>query len=479
MTQARSLPAISFWRSTTFARVLQASTLFILAGIAALWSIGWVVLWQIDEEEWGALEDLEAELTAIVDDGGPDALIDAIALEDGPVWDPDQIYAPLEEGDAVVALWSDTGDILAGYPGLDAEAERAMVWLDHDDIDDRLRAYGVEMGEDGQWLVIARFETENEAYILWLLSNGTLGLLMVGLPLSLVIGFFLSRSVFRRIETISDTAMQVATGAMDTRAAVSSRQDEFDRVSNSINEMLDKLQVLNQNIESVTVGVAHDLKTPLANIGGRLELMRRDIQDAAATDGHITAAEGYLSDVLRIFDALLRLGEVETGRRRAAFAQINLSEIVDGMAEAYAAVFDDAQKSLTVRVQPDMHIHGDRELLEQMLSNLLENALEHSRDAARATISLTQKGGAPVLTVGDDGPGIAPPDRARVFDRFYRADQSRTTPGSGLGLALVKAIADLHGARVRLDDTAPGAVFVIEFPKEAATLTGADGSPNA
>ena len=465
MPQTVSPRPVSLWRSTTFARVLQASGAFILAGIAALWALGLVLLWQIDTAEWAELEELEAHLTWVHEDQGWDALIEELSLDDGPLWEPDHIFERLEEGEPVVALWTAEGDIAAGYWGLGAGEEQEVVWLDHEDIDDQLRAYGFSIGEEDAWLVIARFETEDEAYLLWLMANGTLGLLLVGLPLSLVIGYFLSRSVFRRIETIAATAGEVATGAMDSRPPVSDRRDEFDRVSSSINDMLDKVQVLNKNIESVSVGVAHDLKTPLANIGGRLELMRRDIQDAAATEGHIEAAERYLSDVLRIFDALLRLGEVETGRRRAAFARVDLSDIVSGMAEAYAAVFDEAQKSLSVAVPPGLSIEGDRELLEQMLSNLLENALEHSRDAARAVVSLTESDGRVILTVGDDGPGIAPPDRAHVFDRFYRADQSRTTPGSGLGLALVKSIADLHGAGVTLDETAPGAVFVIDFPR--------------
>ena len=458
------IPRVSLWRSTTFSRVLQASGAFIIAGIAALWGLGLLLLWQIDRVEWNELEEFEARLRWIYEDQGRAALIDEVSLDEGPLWEADQIFERLEEGEPVVALWDSDGDIVAGYWGLGAGEEPEIVWLDHEDIDDRLRAYGFSIGEENEdWLVIARFETEDEAYLLWVMANGTLGLLLVGLPLSLVIGYFLSRGVFRRIETISATAGEVATGAMDTRAPVSDRRDEFDLVSSNINDMLDKLQVLNKNIESVSVGVAHDLKTPLANIGGRLELMRRDIQDARATEAHIDAAEGYLSDVLRIFDALLRLGEVETGRRRAAFTRVNLSEIVSGMADAYAAVFDDARKSLSVAVPPGLTIEGDRELLEQMLSNLLENALEHSRDAARAMVSLTESDGQVILTVGDDGPGIAPPDRARVFDRFFRADRSRTTPGSGLGLALVKSIADLHGAAVSLDQSAPGAVFVISF----------------
>ena len=224
--------------------------------------------------------------------------------------------------------------------------------------------------------------------------------------------------------------------------------------------MLGALAQLNANIEAVSVGVAHDLKTPLANIGGRLELMERDASDPEALQGHIEAAQAYLAELLRIFEALLRIGEVESGRRKAAFAPLNLSEIVGNIGEAYAPVFEDAQKTLELNVSSGVRLDGDRELIDQMLSNLLENALEHSRDAAQVELTLDAK----VLTIGDDGPGIPPAHHARIFERFYRADSSRTNPGSGLGLALVKSIADLHAMNIALDTNAKGAVFRITLP---------------
>jgi len=134
------------------------------------------------------------------------------------------------------------------------------------------------------------------------------------------------------------------------------------------------------------------------------------------------------------------------------------------MTAAYAPLFEDARKRLEISIEPSLQILGDRELIEQLLSNLLENALEHSRDAAQVRVVLEKGDEQATLTIGDDGPGIPPAHRARVFERFYRADSSRTGPGSGLGLALVKAIADLHDVSIALDDRSEGAVFILGFP---------------
>ncbi|MEJ8561625.1 HAMP domain-containing sensor histidine kinase [Yoonia sp. GPGPB17] len=256
----------------------------------------------------------------------------------------------------------------------------------------------------------------------------------------------------------------MARGEMARRAPVTGRFDEFDRLSLGINQMLDRVDTLNSNIEAVSGGVAHDLKTPLANVAGRLELIRRDMQDSAAVAEHVEAAENYLSQVLRIFNAILRLGEVEAGGRRAAFVDVDLSQLVRDLGEAYTPVFEDADKALTVDIAPKVHLRGDPELLQQLLANLLENALEHSRDAAKVHLRLRRDDDIS-LHVQDDGPGIALPDQGRVFDRFFRADRSRTSPGNGLGLSLVKAIADLHDAQATVESDAKGAHFRIMFQR--------------
>ncbi|MEM6277818.1 MAG: HAMP domain-containing sensor histidine kinase [Pseudomonadota bacterium] len=447
---------LSVLRSTVFARVLRAFGLFVLVFLGVLWLVTFVWRDQIDTAEWQQIETEVAYAEGIISEVGIRAFLADYTEPENRVWEDDYLYELLEEAQFIHAFRTDEDDILGGYGDLWPDDAGAALF--HPEINVPVR--GLAFGYDGGYGVIARFEPEARQDLLAFAQFATFAVFLIGLPLALFVGYFLSRDVFRRIDGVSATAAAVAGGDMDRRAPETGDGDEFDRLARGINDMLDRLAQLNANIEAVSVGVAHDLKTPLANIGGRLELMDRDASDAAAVASHVEAAQGYLSELLRIFDALLRLGEVESGRRKAAFEPSDLSELVAEMAGAYAPVFEDARKSLKIDVARDVQIEGDKELLEQMLSNLLENALEHSRDAANVYVTLTSDA---MLTIGDDGPGIAPAHSARIFERFYRADSSRTNAGSGLGLSLVKAIADLHGATITVDQSAPGAVFTLDF----------------
>lgn len=448
--------------SSVFRRVMLSAAGLIAAALACLWIGGGAVLVQADVREWRALEEIQHWVADMAAEEGPDVLVQELTWDESPIWDPDVLYEVLEEEDFVFALRDAEGDLIAGYDGLWPDLGRSITVLEHPEIDDELRAVTHDLAQGS--FAVAKFRTEREWAIWWVMTNGSLALVLIGLPLALGTGYVLSRSVFRRIEMLSAAARRVAEGDLDHRAPVTGEAHEFDRLSEGINRMLDQIQALNANIQSVSVGVAHDLKTPLANIGGRLELLRRDLSDPSAQEAHIEAAEGYLGQVLRIFDALLRLGEVESGQRKRAFGPVDLSALVGDMAETYGPVIEDAQKHLARRIAPGLQVQGDHELLQQMLSNLLENAVEHSRDAARIFVHLDRAGDHIALSVGDDGPGIPPTERARIFDRFYRADQSRTRPGNGLGLSLVAAIAQLHDVEVTLDPDEEGAVFQVAFP---------------
>jgi signal transduction histidine kinase len=450
--------------SAVFRRVILSSAALIAVAVAVLWLIGVLMLAQIERQQWDSLWSAAWWFETTLSEDGLQSVLDDLAVDGEPIWDDDYIYELLEEETPVYAIYSAEDDVIAGYKGLRVDEGQDLVTLRHPEIEDELRAISFDL-PDGRYGFAAAFFLEREWYLRWVMVNGTYALLIIGLPLALVIGYLLSLSVFRRITALSDTAAAVADGQMSIRAPISDRRDEFDRLASGMNHMLDQVQALTSNIEAVSVGVAHDLKTPLANIGGRLELMRVDADKPEAMDRHIGMAEGYLAEVLRIFDAILRLGEIESGKRRQAFARIDFSAWITDMSDAYQALFEDAQKTLSVKVVPGIWIEGDRELLDQLLSNLLENALEHSRDAAKVFVEVTNNQDVVRLTVGDDGPGISPGDQTRIFDRFYRADSSRTTPGSGLGLSLVKAISDLHQAKLSLDPVAKGAVFHIDFPK--------------
>ena len=202
----------------------------------------------------------------------------------------------------------------------------------------------------------------------------------------------------------------------------------------------------------------------MSHIRGRLELIDRDRADPNAVADHVAEAEARLDGLLRVFDAMLRLGEIEAGARRQAFQPVDLSALLNRMAADYAPVLEDADKVFNTAIAPGLTIQGDPALVMQLVANLLDNALDHARDGAHVHLVAHKDADTVTLEIGDDGPGIAPGLRDRVFERFFRADASRGTPGNGLGLALVRAIADLHGAPVALRDDAIGAVFTVRFP---------------
>lgn len=449
-------------RTRVFQIALSAAAVCVAVGLGLLWGTAWAALWQLERAETARLQEVAAFAEEVYYADGTDAVAWEIAWDGRPIWDAAAVYEVLEEGGDILVLRDAGFEPVAGYPGLFADDGLAIVTLDHPEIDIPVRALFVPL-RGGESVTVARFLPERADDIREFATTGSLLLLAIALPLSLVTGIWVARSVHRRLAPITATAETVARGRLSERAPASGSGDEFDRLAGGINAMLDQIEGLTRNIEGVTVGVAHDLKTPLANIGGRLELIRRDSANMEAVLGHVDVAEARLAQLLRIFDALLRLGEIEAGKRRAGFEEVDLSNLAARLAEAYAPAFEDADKTLRTEIAPGVRVNGDRELLEQLTSNLLDNALEHARDAAQVHVAVE----AGVLRIGDDGPGIPPPLAARIFERFFRGDASRSRPGNGLGLALVKAIADLHGAEVTLLSDQPGAVFSIRFHTES------------
>ncbi|MBX9596734.1 MAG: sensor histidine kinase, partial [Roseomonas sp.] len=249
------------------------------------------------------------------------------------------------------------------------------------------------------------------------------------------------RGVARRAASMERALAQVEEGRMETRLAARPGGDEFDRLARRVNATLDRLQITMAALRQVSDDIAHDLRTPLTRLRRRLESMEGAEEAVAECDR-----------ILDIFAALLRIAEVESGARRAAFAPVALDDVCATVAELYAPAAMERGQILVARIDHGQTIQGDRELLTQMLANLVENAIRHGR--ADGTVRLILE--AQAITVADDGPGIPEEARAMVFRRFHRLDASRATPGTGLGLALVAAVADLHGLRITLEDAAPG-----------------------
>lgn len=281
-------------------------------------------------------------------------------------------------------------------------------------------------------------------------------------------GAVLGAGFLRRIEAINRTTRSIMDGDLSERVPTRGGQDEMDQLAINLNAMLDRIQGLMEGLKRVSDDIAHDLRTPLSRLRHRLEAARTK----SGPDGERVFEQCILEldAILATFSALLRIAQIESGARRASFSTVNLGGILSAVCEAYTAVAEDQDQKLEVRVERDVSISGDHELLTQMAANLIENAIRHCPPDVRISASLEQDGGASVLSVSDTGPGIPPLEREKVFQRFYRLEASRTTPGSGLGLALVKAVAALHGATVELSDNSPGLRVSIRFRAEIVSF---------
>ncbi len=231
--------------------------------------------------------------------------------------------------------------------------------------------------------------------------------------------------------------------------------------------MLDRIEGLMDGVRQVSDNIAHDLKTPLARLRNHLEELQQSLAgDRPPMDASRVAAADALREadaILTTFGALLRIARIEASARRENFARVDLEGLLRDVADLYEPLAEERGQRLAVDIGSGGEVLGDRDLLFQALANLLDNAIKYAPADGRVDLSLKDAGGA-VVTVSDDGPGVAPGDRQKIFRRFWRADDSRSTPGSGLGLSLVEAVSKLHGATMELSDNAPGLRFTLRFP---------------
>ena len=275
--------------------------------------------------------------------------------------------------------------------------------------------------------------------------------LALTVALALAGAFVVSRSRLRRIGAINDVMGEVMAGDLSRRVSEGSTSDDIGELSAKLNGMLSELEKLVEGVRRVSDNIAHDLKTPLARLKTRLERLRQRSPDA-----EVDKAVEEADRLLATFGALLRIARIESGERRAAFQNVDLTAVIDDVAELYAPLIEEGGKKLVLHNAPGIVVPGDRDMLFQAVANLLDNALRHTPPEGRIELSLGRANAHVEIAVADDGPGIPAEERENVLARFYRLDQSRTTPGSGLGLSLVAAVVGLHHGEVVLADNAPG-----------------------
>lgn len=297
--------------------------------------------------------------------------------------------------------------------------------------------------------------------------------LAISVGLALAGGLMMTSSMVRRIEAINDTSREIVEGDLTRRIPASGAGDDFDRLVGNLNGMLDRITGLMETVRQVSDNIAHDLRTPLTRLRSRLEIARAqqgdgDPEARAAVEQAIEEADGLLAT----FQALLRIARIEAEQRREGFAAVELGPLLNDVAELYEPVAADRDQTIALQVTDGAVIDGDRDLLFQAVANLVDNAIKYTPIGGHIVLGLRPAGEAVELSVADTGPGIPADQRERVFDRFHRLESSRSTPGSGLGLSLVRAVARLHGATIRLTDNAPGLRVALALPHRAGARAG-------
>ena len=288
--------------------------------------------------------------------------------------------------------------------------------------------------------------------------------ILISLSLAVAGGLLLSSRFLRRIDAINRTAEAIIEGDIRQRIPRRAAPDDLDRLSATLNRMLDRTNDLMDSLRHVTSDIAHDLRTPL----GRLRNLLEDAKATATTPTEFqVAAERAIAEVdglLGTFSAILRIAQIESGSRRAGFKTLSLSALVQDVFESFADSAEDAGKSLHADIAPDVFLQGDQDLLVQALVNLVENAFLHSPQGTVITLGLKPDGDHLRLSVADNGPGVPDHDRTRIFQRFVRLERSRSTAGNGLGLSIVAAVAGLHGGSVSATDNHPGLRVELDLP---------------
>ena len=288
--------------------------------------------------------------------------------------------------------------------------------------------------------------------------------------LGAVTSVFVTRRTVGRIEAINATSRAIMQSGLGQRIPRRGTRDEWDQLAENLNLMLDRIEGLMGEVKQVTDNVAHDLRTPLARMRGRLEKAYARQRDAEYDQLLIGDTLADLDSVLRMFLSLTRISQIEANDRTAAFRPVNMANIAREVVELFDAAAEEKGGRLSVVADQPVLVTGDRDLLFDAVANLVDNAIKHGRESGQVAVEVTRDNGGAVISVADDGPGIPVNECQQVFKRFYRLERSRCTPGNGLGLSLVAAVARLHGARIEMADNAPGLKFKLLFPLVTAGL---------
>jgi Signal transduction histidine kinase len=460
------------WRTSTVRLTATFITIFSVFAILLMAFIGWQSSVQIQRQQTNDIDREVRLFQRIEANQGIRALafaLNRVSTQPGPglyfLGDASGLYLLGNVADIPPDVLIDPGVYSFDY-------ERPNPWFEDNANPDAPRRTGVAVVRsvelsNGMRLVVGRDVVERRGYSAIILQSFLVGVAGI-IVFSLIAGGITARRVLRRIDTIRDTSTKIMSGNLSERVPITRRNDEFDGLATNLNAMLDRIEQLLQGLKEVTDNVAHDLKTPLTRLRNKAEAALRDTASEASREEALEAVIVESDRLIQTFNALLMIARVEAGAPSGVLSEINVSEIASDVAELYGPVAEDAGIEVIDRVAPDVRLKANRELIGQAMVNLLENAVKYARPedggSGRIVVELQRDANLVRIVVADNGPGIPEAERKRVLERFVRLEESRSEPGSGLGLALVNAVARLHDGQFRIEDNAPGVRAVLELP---------------
>lgn len=450
-------------RTSAIRLALRYALLYVLIAGVGLGVLYWATSRYVDTQIAASLRQELAALIGIDRSGGRGRLLHALASRPGLV--PENHRFTLLESAAGEKL---AGDLNAWPPALAADGRVRNIW-----IDEELTPAGI--GEkEGYWPVIAALLPDGSRLLLAQsirqaeeLQEFILGVLFLTLlaifGLMLALGWRMGRRMLARVDQVNHTARQILQGNLGGRVPVSGSNDEFDELAANLNAMLEHTDRLVKGMREVTDNVAHDLRRPLTRLVNRLDVILLEKRDGRDYVAVLQEMREDIEGIVQTFNALLEIAQAESGSYRGEWGRVDLSLLTRDLGSLYQDLVEQESQSLQVSVAPGVVVEGNRHLIGQAISNLMENAHKYAGPGAGIVLRLERGDASAQLSVCDNGPGIPADQRQRVRQRFVRLDDARSTPGNGLGLSLVMAVAQLHGSELTMDDNHPGLCVSIKF----------------
>lgn len=457
------LPELRLIRTTAVRLAIKSVLLYGLLVSLVLAALYWVSSDLIDKRLESELEQELFNLQLLNDLSGSHQLIE-------------QINQRKQQKNKIYILVSANGDKLAGnlldWPedvDIKLDGRTQTIWVNDEVIpktildDDAYWPVVATQFNDGSQLLLAR--NVEQATSLQELSEFLIEAMGIAIVFAALISIILGRQILRRMDVISATASDIMGGDLSQRIPVSNNQDEFDTLAGRLNAMLDRIQQLIKGIRDVTDNIAHDLRSPLTRLRNQMEITLLEPRSEEEYQRVLRQSVDDVESLIKTFNALLSIAQAEAGNRRTLWGQVDLKQLAEDLKDLYTPLAEDKHQTLQVQNGHDANIFGSRDLLAQSFGNLLENAIKYTPDGGAILLQINTSANQVEVIVSDTGLGIPEDEKTHVLEKFVRLESSRHSPGNGLGLSLVQAVASLHKAELVLENSHPGLKVIQRFPR--------------